>query len=128
MLVEESFMIWPRVGPLRDMVYQTEENDNPKTLAALGLARSPGFVSPVQPFPGVPDQSDIGDPKRGPSYVQQEIRDSWNDQRLRRGRDSRHHALVLDRAYLFSAPAGTIEVDQLIPVSALDEIVVTVKR
>ena len=37
-------------------------------------------------------------------------------------------ALVLDRAYLFSAPAGTIEVDQLTPVSALDEIVVTVNR
>lgn len=37
-------------------------------------------------------------------------------------------AFVLDRAYLFSAPAGTIEVDQLTPVSALDEIVVTVNR
>jgi hypothetical protein len=37
-------------------------------------------------------------------------------------------ALVLDRAYLFSAPAGTVEVDQLTPVAALDEIVVTVNR
>ena len=37
-------------------------------------------------------------------------------------------ALVLDRAYLFSAPAGIVEVDQLTPVEALDEIVVVVKR
>ena len=37
-------------------------------------------------------------------------------------------ALVLDRAYLFSAPAGTVEIDQLTPVAALDEIVVTVNR
>jgi hypothetical protein len=37
-------------------------------------------------------------------------------------------ALVLDRAYLFSAPAGTVEVDQLTPVASLDEIVVTVNR
>ena len=37
-------------------------------------------------------------------------------------------ALVLDRAYLFSAPAGVVEVDQLIPVEALDEIVVTAGR
>ncbi len=37
-------------------------------------------------------------------------------------------ALVLDRAYLFSAPAGVIEVDQLTPVEALDAIVVTANR
>lgn len=37
-------------------------------------------------------------------------------------------ALVLDRAYLFSAPAGIVEVDQLTPVEALDEIVVVIKR
>ena len=34
-------------------------------------------------------------------------------------------ALVLDRAYLFSAPGGVIEVDQPTPVEALDEIVVS---
>ena len=37
-------------------------------------------------------------------------------------------ALVLDRAYLFSAPAGVVEVDQLTPVEALDAIVVTANR
>lgn len=37
-------------------------------------------------------------------------------------------ALVLDRAYLFSAPGGVIEVDQLTPVEALDEIVVIAKH
>ena len=37
-------------------------------------------------------------------------------------------ALVLDRAYLFSAPGGVVEVDQLIPVEALDEIVVIAKH
>ena len=37
-------------------------------------------------------------------------------------------ALVLDRAYLFSAPAGIVEVDQLTPVETLDEIVVVIKR
>ncbi len=36
-------------------------------------------------------------------------------------------ALVLNHAYLFSAPSGVVEVDQLTPVEALDEIVVTVK-
>jgi len=33
-------------------------------------------------------------------------------------------ALVLDRAHLFSAPVGVIEVHQPTPVEALDEIVV----
>ena len=33
-------------------------------------------------------------------------------------------ALVLDRAYLFSAPAGVVEIDPLSPVEALDEIIV----
>jgi hypothetical protein len=37
-------------------------------------------------------------------------------------------ALVLDRAYLFSAPGGVVEVDQLTPVEALDEIVVIAKH
>ena len=37
-------------------------------------------------------------------------------------------ALVLDRAHLFSAPVGVVEVDQLIPVEALDEIVVIAKQ
>ena len=36
-------------------------------------------------------------------------------------------ALVLDRAYLFSAPAGVVEVEQPTPVQALDEIVVIAK-
>jgi len=37
-------------------------------------------------------------------------------------------ALVLDRAYLFSAPGGVVEVDQLTPLEALDEIIVTAKQ
>ena len=37
-------------------------------------------------------------------------------------------AFVLDRAYLLSAPGGVVEVDQLTPVEALDEIVVTAKQ
>lgn len=37
-------------------------------------------------------------------------------------------ALVLDRAYLFSAPAGVVEVDQLTPVEALGEIIVIAHR
>lgn len=37
-------------------------------------------------------------------------------------------ALVFDRAYLFSAPGGIVEVDQLTPVETLDEIVVTAKQ
>ena len=37
-------------------------------------------------------------------------------------------ALVLDRAYLFSAPAGVVEIDQLIPVEALGEIIVIANR
>ncbi len=37
-------------------------------------------------------------------------------------------ALVLDREYLFSAPSGIVEVDQLTPVEALDEIVVTARQ
>lgn len=37
-------------------------------------------------------------------------------------------AFVLDRAYLFSAPGGVIEVDQPTPVTALDEIVVSGQR
>ncbi len=37
-------------------------------------------------------------------------------------------ALVLDRAYLFSAPGGFVEVGQLTPVEALDEIVVSAKQ
>jgi hypothetical protein len=37
-------------------------------------------------------------------------------------------ALVLDRGYLFSAPSGVIEIKQLTPVTALDEVVVTVDR
>jgi hypothetical protein len=36
-------------------------------------------------------------------------------------------ALVFDRAYLLSAPGGVVEVDEPIPVSALDEIVVSSK-
>jgi hypothetical protein len=37
-------------------------------------------------------------------------------------------ALVLDRGYLFSAPRGVIEVKQLTPVTALDEVVVAADR
>ncbi len=37
-------------------------------------------------------------------------------------------ALVLDRAYLFSAPGGVVEVAPLSPVEALDEIVITAKQ
>lgn len=37
-------------------------------------------------------------------------------------------ALVLDRAYLFSAPGGIVEVDQPSPVEALDEIIVTAQQ
>ena len=37
-------------------------------------------------------------------------------------------ALVLDRGYLFSAPGGVIEIKQLTPVTALDEVVVTGDR
>ena len=37
-------------------------------------------------------------------------------------------ALVLDRAYLFSAPVGVVHVERPSPVQALDEIVVRVKR
>jgi hypothetical protein len=36
-------------------------------------------------------------------------------------------ALVLDRGYLFSAPAGVVKVDQPAPIEALDEIVVSAK-
>ena len=37
-------------------------------------------------------------------------------------------ALVLDRAYLFSAPVGVVEVDQPTLIEALDEIIVIVSR
>ena len=37
-------------------------------------------------------------------------------------------ALVLDRAYLFSAPSGVIEVDQPTPIEALDEVSVVASR
>ncbi len=37
-------------------------------------------------------------------------------------------ALVLDRAHLFSAPVGVIEVHQPSPVEALDEIVVVARH
>lgn len=37
-------------------------------------------------------------------------------------------ALVLDRGYLFSAPGGVVEVGQLSPVEALDEVIVTAGR
>jgi len=37
-------------------------------------------------------------------------------------------ALVLDRAHLFSAPVGVIEVHQPTPVEALDEIVVVARH
>ena len=37
-------------------------------------------------------------------------------------------ALVLDRAYLFSAPAGVVEVGRLTPIQALDEVIVIAQR
>jgi hypothetical protein len=37
-------------------------------------------------------------------------------------------ALVLDRAYLFSAPGGTVEVGRLTPIESLDEIIVIATR
>ncbi len=37
-------------------------------------------------------------------------------------------ALVFDRAYLFSAPGGIVEVDQPTHLEALDEITVTAKQ
>lgn len=37
-------------------------------------------------------------------------------------------ALVLDRAYLFSAPAGVVEVGELSPVEALAKIIVSANR
>jgi len=37
-------------------------------------------------------------------------------------------ALVLDRAYLFSAPDGIVEVDQPTPVETLDAVIVTAQR
>ena len=37
-------------------------------------------------------------------------------------------ALVFDREYLFSAPAGVVEIDQPTAVETLDEIVVTADR
>ena len=37
-------------------------------------------------------------------------------------------ALVLDRAYLSSAPGGVVEVGQLTPVQVLDEIIVIAAR
>ncbi len=37
-------------------------------------------------------------------------------------------ALVMDRAYLFSAPGGMVEIGQLTPVEALDEIIVIAHR
>ncbi len=37
-------------------------------------------------------------------------------------------ALVLDRAYLFSAPGGVVVVGQLTPLVALDEIVVIARH
>ena len=37
-------------------------------------------------------------------------------------------ALVLDRAYLFSAPGGVVEVGRVTPIQPLDEIVVVNKR
>jgi hypothetical protein len=37
-------------------------------------------------------------------------------------------ALVLDSAYLFSAPAGVVRVGQPTPVEALDEIVVIARQ
>ena len=37
-------------------------------------------------------------------------------------------ALVLDRGYLFSAPAGVVNVGQPTPIESLDEIIVTAGR
>jgi hypothetical protein len=37
-------------------------------------------------------------------------------------------ALVLDRAYLFSAPAGTVKVDRVTLVQPLEEIVVSARQ
>jgi hypothetical protein len=37
-------------------------------------------------------------------------------------------ALVLDRGYLFSAPAGVVEVDQPTPIEALEELVVVARQ
>jgi hypothetical protein len=37
-------------------------------------------------------------------------------------------ALVLDRGYLFSAPAGVVQVDQPTPIEALDEVDVIATR
>jgi hypothetical protein len=37
-------------------------------------------------------------------------------------------ALVMDRAYLFSAPDGMVEIGQLTPLEALDEIIVIAHR
>lgn len=37
-------------------------------------------------------------------------------------------ALVLDRAYLLAAPDGVVDVGQLTPIEALDEIVVIADR
>jgi len=37
-------------------------------------------------------------------------------------------ALVLDRGYLFSAPAGVVNVGQPTPIESLDEIIVTASR
>jgi hypothetical protein len=37
-------------------------------------------------------------------------------------------ALVLDRGYVISAPAGVVEVGRLTPVQTLDEIVVVAAR
>jgi hypothetical protein len=37
-------------------------------------------------------------------------------------------ALVLDRAYLFSAPPGVVEIDALTPIEALGEIIVIANR
>lgn len=37
-------------------------------------------------------------------------------------------ALVLDSAYLFSAPPGVVEVQQLTPVSRLPEVIVVAER
>lgn len=37
-------------------------------------------------------------------------------------------ALVLDRAYLYSAPAGIVEIGELAPTLKLDEVVVRGKR
>jgi len=37
-------------------------------------------------------------------------------------------ALVLDQEYLFSAPAGVVEVGRVTPIQTLDEIIVTASR